>query len=174
MAAFIDWQGQLFRRVTHCVYDHAPARPEEGHTYVVGCDWARAAGGDYTVFAVLDAISKAVVAHDRSRGGEFAIQRARLQGLYAKWKPATILAEANSIGGPVIEQLQRDGLPVQPFTTTNQTKTAIIDALVLAFEQQQIRILNDAALISEVQSFTSTPVPPGCNATRLRPDTMIR
>ena len=45
------------------------------------------------------------------------------------------------MGEPLIEQLQRAGLPVQPFQTTNATKTSALDALALAFERGEIRIL---------------------------------
>jgi len=52
-----------------------------------------------------------------------------------------IVAEANSIGTPIIEALQRDGLPVEPFVTTNASKAVVIDALALAFERKTIRLL---------------------------------
>ena len=65
------------------------------------------------------------------------------------------------MGGPVIEQLQRDGLKVKPFMTTNASKTEAIEALALAFERGEIRILNDPALIGELQAFEAKPLPSG-------------
>jgi hypothetical protein len=52
----------------------------------------------------------------------------------------TILAESNSIGGPVIGQLASDGLKVRHVVTTNASKSEAIEALALAFEQGSISI----------------------------------
>ena len=67
------------------------------------------------------------------------------------------------MGGPVIEQLQRDGLKVKPFMTTNASKSDAIEALALAFERGEIRILNDPTLIGELQaSSRSLSRAPSC------------
>jgi hypothetical protein len=60
-----------------------------------------------------------------------------------------------------LEQLWRDGLPVQPFTTTNSSKTAIIEALALALERADLAILPDAVLIAELQAFQAEPTASG-------------
>lgn len=57
------------------------------------------------------------------------------------------------MGEPLVEQLMREGLPVSPFTTTNASKVAAIDALALAFERGDIRIVHDEALIGELLSY---------------------
>jgi hypothetical protein len=71
------------------------------------------------------------------------------------------MAESNSMGEPIIEQLQRDGLPVRGFATTNATKAQIIEALALAFEQGAITILNDPTLIGELQAYEMARLPSG-------------
>ena len=47
------------------------------------------------------------------------MQCERLKALCEQWKPVQIIAEQNSIGQVVIEQLTREGLRIQPFTTSN-------------------------------------------------------
>jgi len=59
---------------------------------------------------------------DRSNRVDYALQRERLGALVDQWRPKQIIAEQNSIGQPIIEQLGRDGLNIQPFTTTNASK----------------------------------------------------
>jgi hypothetical protein len=59
------------------------------------------------------------------------------------------------MGQPIIEQLSREGLPIQPFTTTNASKAQAVEALALAFEQGDIRILNDPVLVSELVAYQS-------------------
>ena len=84
---------------------------------------------------------------------EYALQRMRLAEFWRRHgSRSVIVAEANSMGGPVIEQLQRDGLPVHAFTTTSASKSAIIEApLALAFERAIIHIPEDIVLIGELQ-----------------------
>jgi len=89
------------------------------------------------------------------------MQRGRLLGLCDRFRPSVVLAEENSIGAPIIEQLVRDGVPVQPFVTSNSSKAEIIDALTLAFERQTIRIVDDPVLIGELESFEATRLPSG-------------
>ena len=103
-----------------------------------------------------------VLAIDRFRGLEYSLQRARLQAFWERLgRLSWIFAEANSMGGPVIEQLRRDGLPVTAFTTTNASKAAAIEALALAFERGTITIPNDPALLGELQAFEAKPLPSG-------------
>jgi len=43
------------------------------------------------------------------------VQCERLKALCEQWQPVQIIAEQNSIGQVVIEQLTREGLRIQPF-----------------------------------------------------------
>lgn len=150
LAEFLDDAGGVFRRVLDAV---APVQPEPlaGREYVVGVDWGRS--NDATAIAVMDVAERALVHMERMTGTEYARQLDALRGLYQTYNPRTILAERNSMGGPLVEQLQRDGLPVVGYTTTNATKSEIIDALALAFERGEITIPADDVLIGELQAY---------------------
>jgi len=52
-----------------------------------------------------------------------------------------------------VERLQTEGLPVTPFTTTAASKHQIITALELAFDKQEITVLNDAVLVGELNAY---------------------
>jgi len=161
-ADFTDVVGAVFRGVR----DAATATPQDraipGHGYVVGCDWAGAGhDGDYTVFSVVDATERALVHLDRFRGAEYAIQRARLVALWERFGRPPVIAEANSMGEPVVEELRRDGVPVRPFVTTNASKALLVDALALAFEQRSIRVLDDPVLVGELLAFAAERLPSG-------------
>jgi hypothetical protein len=159
LAEFISWEGAVFRYVREAATADPMAGPETGHEYAMGIDWGRSI--DFTAMCVLDVTARAMVALDRSNRIDYTVQRDRLRALYERWRPAAIIAESNSIGQPVIEALWRDGLPVQPFTTTNASKAAAIEALALAFERSEIRILPDPVLIGELQAFRAEPLPSG-------------
>jgi hypothetical protein len=102
-----------------------------------------------------------MVEMDRSNRVDYTVQCGRLQALYERWHPKQILAEENSVGQPVIEQLTRDGLRIQPFTTTNASKAQAVEALALAFERGDLRILNDVVLVSELAAYQAERLPSG-------------
>ena len=65
------------------------------------------------------------------------------------------------MGQPNIEALQNMGVPVQGFMTTNTTKAQIIQALELAFEQDNIKILDNATQTMELMAYQSEKLPSG-------------
>jgi len=92
---------------------------------------------------------------------DFTSQRIRLKALSERFNNAPVLAEQNSIGEPQIEELQKEGVPVTGFLTTNLSKAEIIQTLEMAFEQGQIQILNDEVTINELMAYQSERLPSG-------------
>lgn len=151
LAEFLDDAGGVFRRVMEAATAKEQATAVAGHQYVIGVDWAQQ--HDFTVLAVVDVTVGELVYLDRFNKIDYNVQRGRLLALCERFKPSQVIAETNSIGLPNIQALQREGLPLQGFTTTNATKAAAIDALALAFERGDIGILNDPILIGELQAY---------------------
>jgi len=159
LAQFLDDAGGVFRRVMEAATATAQSGHIGEHEYVIGADWGRQ--HDFTALAVLDVTTSELVALERFNQIDYAIQVGRLQALAERFHPRAIVAESNSIGIPVIEQLQRVGLPVVPFTTTAASKQIAVDALALAFERGSLRILPDPVLIAELQAYESERLPSG-------------
>ncbi len=161
LAEFIDDSGGVFRNVAQCATaEEEPPRGADGQ-YVMGVDWGK--HNDFTVLTIID-VARTVpkmVYMDRFNQIDYTLQIGRLAAAYEKYNPYNIIAENNSMGDPLIEQLQRQGMPVIPFQTTNASKTAIIEGLALAFEKQEIEILNDPVLISELQAYEMDRLPSG-------------
>jgi hypothetical protein len=157
LAQFLEDGGGVFRRVTAAVDLTLPAEPhlaraaDDGRAYVIGVDWGR--HNDFTVFAVIDAKERAVVAIDRFTQIDYAIQMQRLRALHHRFPRAPIMAEVNSMGGPLVEALQRQALPVRAFQTTQASKAQAIEALALAFERGDLRIPAVQWLVDELLSF---------------------
>ena len=158
LAEFIDETGSIFRRITEAA-TATESGPLPDHQYAIGVDWAKHT--DFTVVTVMDITTKSMVYMDRFNQIDYALQTERLKALAEQYQPTVIIAERNAMGEPLIEQLQRDGLPVRAFTTTNATKAAIIDALALAFERGDISILADPVLVGELQAYEATQLPSG-------------
>ena len=184
LAEFLDDAGQVFRGIHDAATAPENATPQPGHRYIMGVDWGRE--GDFTVLAVIDANSGQMVALDRFNQIGWNHQQQRLNALANKWDVAVIWAEANSIGSPIIEQLQTEyGLPVRPFQTTYLevelendpvvlpkliSRPVPVNALVswnserrlaLAIEQQEIALLPDEVLLNELRSYALERLPGG-------------
>ncbi|MCC6197733.1 MAG: hypothetical protein IT518_25060 [Burkholderiales bacterium] len=164
-AAFLDDGGGVFRHVLAAVDEDLLGDPSlavdatDGRGFVIGVDWGR--HNDFTVFTVVDARRRAVVAVDRFTDIEYGIQLGRLKALHSRFRLAPILAESNAMGEPLIEQLRRDGLPVRAFQTTAVSKAAAVEALALAFERREIRIPKIPALVDELLAFDQERLPSG-------------
>ncbi|MDD5503605.1 MAG: terminase family protein [Candidatus Thermoplasmatota archaeon] len=152
LAEFIDDAGGVFRRVQDAAVLE-PKEYEEGKQYIAGVDVA--ASVDFTVVSVLDAESKEMVYIDRFNRVDYPVLIDRLEAIYHRYHMTSMVVESNSIGRPVIDELVARGLNIVPFTTTSATKQSIIQNLQAAFENGQIRILNNPVLIGELLSFES-------------------
>lgn len=158
LAEFIEDAG-IFRRVVENAIATEQEQPVSDHEYVMGVDWGK--HNDFTVLSVMDKTTKALAFLDRFNQIDYVVQVGRLKALAEKFKPTQIIAESNAMGEPLIEQLSRAGLPVEPFITTNASKANVIDALSLAFERDDIKILPDPVLISELQAYEAERLPSG-------------
>jgi phage terminase large subunit-like protein len=108
---------------------------------------------DFTVVSVFDVEAREMVFMDRFNRVDYPVLIDRLESVYQRYKLSSMVVESNSIGRPVIDELVTRGLNIVPFTTTSATKQSIIQALQSAFENRQIRVLNDAVLVGELLSF---------------------
>lgn len=153
MAEFLEGEGSVFRNIAANLTAPMDAKPEDhaGHHMAMGVDWGQK--NDWTCLSVVCQDCLCEVALDRFNKIEWAFQRARLRALAERWSVKDILAEENSIGGPNIEALQDDELPVRPFTTTASSKGPMIQSLSLALERQECRWLNIPIATGELEAY---------------------
>ena len=143
LAEFIADGAGVFRGI-----DRAPVcewldRAHSAYRYVIGVDWGR--HNDFTVFVVLDHAAR-LVHLDRFTDIGYELQVGRLKSLWERFNRCPVLAESNSMGGPLIERLQRDNVSVRPFNTTQASKSEAIESLALALENGQISLADDTRL----------------------------
>jgi hypothetical protein len=164
LAQFVQLEGAGVFRGVQAVSRLKPTPPQRGHQYVFGVDWARSA--DFTVFSIIDATVGEQVALDRFSNIDFEYQSERLHRWAELYHPVQIVAEANSMGGPLVERLQtgyarlvgraRAALPIYAWVASNASKAAVIQSLGLAIEQGQITLLDDPVQIGELTAFESS------------------
>lgn len=170
MAEFLPDTGAVFRHVSKvCVLPPENQTPQEGHKYVMGIDWGQS--NDFTVISIMDATTGRQVYIERFKEIGWAVQTERVIAAQQVWGCAVIWAEANAMGGPNIESLQGQGLPVRAFTTTAISKGPLIQHLVLAIERAaaalsnkqrpQLLLLNDRVMMLELQSYKGERSPGG-------------
>jgi hypothetical protein len=155
MAEFLDDGGAVFRNLQACIQEPPP----NAQHIVFGVDWGRV--DDYTVIIAMDIHTGHMLAMDRFNQIDWTMQRNRLQSMAERFPPQLILAEANSIGSPNIEELNKMDLTVEGFTTTAQSKAEIINSLALNLEQETIGILDHDILLNELQAYTIERLPSG-------------
>lgn len=159
LAQFIESDGAVFRNILPCAGVPILDRGEQGKQYCMGVDWGKL--NDFTVLTVIDLYTKKVVHIDRFSEIDYVFQRGRLKNLWEKFNRCAVVAEENSMGMPVIEELRREGIGVQSFTTTNASKANIIESLSLAFERGEIAIPRNDTLIGELLAFEGTRLASG-------------
>ncbi len=160
LAEFLEGEGVVFRNLDGCTL--APTTTTEthkGHTLVAGVDWGKEQ--DFTAISIGCATCKAEVQLDRFNQIDYFFQRQRLEAAIKRWGVGSTIVEANSIGTPILEQLQRDGVKVAGFTTTLISKAALIEALSLALEQASVQLLPDLAGKAELEAYERTTTETG-------------
>ena len=159
LAEFIADAGGVFRGVMDAVGAIPQDEALAEHQYVIGVDLAK--HNDFTVIAVVDIGLKALVYLDRFNKIDLLIQAQRIEGAFKRFntfRRCSMIVERN-YNETVVEILQARGIPVQPFITTNASKTSAIGRLERAFDYDEISILNDLVLIAELQAYEAIRLP---------------
>jgi len=162
LAEFIEDTGGLFRNVDEAATAPLASHPSEhkGHGGVtLGADWGKMT--DFTVIGGVCRGCKAQVVFDRSNKVDYALQRQRLAAIADRWKPDIIWAESNAMGEPIIEELRRSGLPVRGFATTAVSKAPLLEALALAIEKGELRIMPHPIQVAELKAIEVSTSPTG-------------
>lgn len=160
-AFFVQEGGLVFRNLTPVLYTppYPHTKPAVNTTHVAGVDWAQL--NDYTVVSVIDIDTGAVVHVERFNQIGWSVQLDRVQRVFQDWNVESGLIEENSIGGPMLESLFEEGLPVSGFQTTNTSKARIIRQLAAAIEHKRILIPNHEWLVEELEAFEAGRSPSG-------------
>lgn len=169
LAQFLSLEGAGVFRGVRAVSRLKAQGPQRGHQYVFGVDWGRSE--DFTVISVVDITTFEQVAFDRFTDLDFEVQTERLHEWATVYRPVQIIAERNSMGGPLVERLQRGyarllskprpALPVYGWDNTNASKAAAIEKLALVIERGELSLLDDQVQQAELLAFESSTTATG-------------
>ena len=163
LAEFID-DSTVFRNVQAAIDKKVTSRPRvEGHRYVMGVDLARLE--DFTVATVLDLTTspREVVHVDRFNQVSWQAQRGRIATVVERYGIEVVYIDQTGVGDPVVEQL-RHQVKVRlmhgvQFTNTN--KSFMVEALMMAFERGELRLLDNPVMTAELLAYDAERLPSG-------------
>ena len=101
---------------------------------------------DYTVIIGLDAFGN-VAYFDR-----FQVDWASTQNKIRMLPKATMLIDSTGVGDPIVENLQREGLPIEGFKFTSTSKQDLMIGLASAIQQERIHF-PDGMIKEELEIF---------------------
>lgn len=122
-------------------------------TIVCGIDFAQK--DDFTVITVFDLETNSLIEYYRVNKMLWEDIRDVIKDINQKWRPLIMLAEENN-SLATIEQLQKDGLPIEGFHTNTSSKPKLINKLAIAIEQRELSIPNDKMLLAELSAYEIT------------------
>jgi phage terminase large subunit-like protein len=149
----------VFRNV-ESLHAGALEEPRVGATYVMGVDLART--HDWTVLTVIDLYERRVVAWERFHDLPWNVQCDRVVTLANRYNGARVVADATGLGDPVVEQLIRANLSVEPYVFTGPSKRDLVEHGIVVVEQRQVTF--PAALevlTNELEAFEYQARPSG-------------
>ena len=150
-AEFLEDTGVVFRNFLE-IMDAEPMKPLQDHMYVMGVDLAKVE--DFTVLAVYDAINNKQVYQARFNQIDWGMQKARIAQTSKHFNNATVVIDATGLGDPIVDDLGRMGIPVDPIKFTNEQKRMLIEKLANWIEIKRIHMLNIPETIRELSNFT--------------------
>lgn len=147
-----EGSGLVFRNLDAISIAKHSTKALNHHSYVMGIDWGKIR--DFTVVNVFNEQHREQVTIDRFNQIDYRFQIARIETLVERFKPRLIVAEQNSMGEPIIEQMYMKGWPVLAFQTTHTSKKRIIENLAVACEKGTIKLLDNTVQRSEMEAFS--------------------
>lgn len=150
-AKFLDDTGVVFKGFTE-IMTAKPTRPVDNHDYVMGVDLARVQ--DFTVLSVYDTTNNKQVYEARFHQLDWAMQKQRIAETSMHYNLAVVVIDATGLGDPIVEDLARMEIPVDPIKFTNESKKQLVEKLAAWIETRQIRMIRTEEKIKEFTNFT--------------------
>lgn len=148
--SFLESASSFFRRTRENLYE-PDSEVEPDHFYQLGVDLAKYQ--DWTVITPFDLNTFHVLPQDRFNQIDWNLQKARIGVAHHKYNSAQIVADATGVGDPIVEDMINQGMPVEPFKFTEQSKRELLTHLSILIEQDKIKLPNDEELLAELDAI---------------------
>jgi hypothetical protein len=129
---FLEGESSVFQNFNINTFDKYPQ--PKGKVYI-GVDLGQS---DYTVAVAMDQEGNIVEVY-RENQKEWSTMQSNIINLANKYK-ATIMIETNSMGTVIFENIKKQYQDTHPFVTSNSSKNDIVESLILAFNENQVKL----------------------------------
>jgi hypothetical protein len=130
-------------------------KPDPSHQYQLGVDLAKYQ--DFTVITPFDLATFKVGKIERFNQMDWGTQKARIrlssQDYTSGTKKPLINQDSTGLGDPIFDDLVNDGLNVNSFKFTQQSRMELLENLRILLDKGKIRIPNDPILLDELKSM---------------------
>lgn len=131
-AKFLEDSAGVFRNIEACLTLTTPALTSD---VAIGCDIAKHT--DWTVLIAMDRRTGACLDFERFNHLDWPIQKERILAFCRKWRGLLVM-DATGAGDPIFDDLSVVWPRIEAVKFTNQTKTELIQRLIVATEQRQV------------------------------------
>ena len=129
---FLEGESSVFQNFNINTFDKYPN--PKGKVYI-GVDLGQS---DYTVAVAMDQDGNVIEVY-RENGKEWDEMQTNILQLANKYK-GTIMIETNSMGTVIYESIKKKYQDTHPFVTSSSSKNDIVESLILAFNENQVKI----------------------------------
>lgn len=152
-AEFIESAANLFKNIKECINNDFIYNDSD--RVVAGVDIGRQ--DDSTVITVLRLSDNQIIYQDAWNKLDYNVIVQKVADVINHYKPIDTIVETNSIGDFFFDALkEKTKHKLTSFYTLNSNKNYIIENLILAFEKENIRILDNGDMVFELDNFTCT------------------
>lgn len=147
-ANFVDLGGIVFRKIKQCAT--GKFRPQTNKKrFIAGLDLAKV--NDYTVLTV--GTTEGDVYHiERFNKIDWNLQKDLIYTICKRYN-AKILVDSTGVGDPILEDLKRMGLSIEGYYFTHNSKSELINKLVVAIENESITFPPYKQLLLELEAY---------------------
>jgi len=149
-AEFLEDSASTFRNVDGAVIaGYGGEKPRPKMLYYGGVDLAKHV--DFTVITILDEQGKQVY-FNRLNKLDWPYQKRLISDVIRHYK-ARVVMDSTGVGDPIFDDLRNDGVDVQGYKFTNESKKKLIECLMLSFEHSKIRLIDEPVQTNELKMF---------------------
>ena len=152
LAQFEETAEQIFRKFRERAIGEFK-EPVKGHRYSVGIDLGRKTS--YSVITVIDEMEfpYQVVHWDRFKTVDWAVQKDRIKAVWDKYPCLRMRLDSTGIGDPILDDLERFGVRIEPYQYTEKTQRQVIDKLSIYIQEGKVIYPKIQELLNELETF---------------------
>ena len=157
LGEFLDDEGTVFTDYRKCIKQNT-IKPTDKLYF--GIDWAAGGENDDTAISAINQYGEQVYL-EYFNNVTPTMQTRRIAGILDKYQKQIVViqTELNSLGTPLTDFLKERSQQLASkfigFNTTNQSKNALVTNLQMAFEKDEIKILNDGKQLRELSYYSA-------------------